>query len=321
MKIRTVLAALAALSLNAAANATEFPTKPITFVVPLGAGGSMDVIARALAPKLQDRLGKPVVVDNRVGGGTVIAANAVANAPADGHTLLFAPSGTLTTNGFIYKSLSYDPVKSFTPVALYVKVPFVLVVNPELPVKSVAELVALSKTKPLSFGSTGTGAVPHLAGELLKAKTGMAMTHVPYKGAIPALNDVVAGHVQLTFADPSLAPQLIDGGKVRALGVSSLTRVGVLPNVPPLAEAGVPGFEAVSWHLIVAPAGTPADVVAKLHAEIKAIFAQPEMQAQLTRMGLIPVDSPPVAELNKFLAQEIEKWGAAVKQAGLVGSE
>jgi tripartite-type tricarboxylate transporter receptor subunit TctC len=299
----------------------DYPNRPITFVIPLGAGGSMDIIARAIGPKLTEMLGKPVIVENRTGGGTVIAANAVAKSPPDGYTLLFAPSGTLTTNAALYRSLAYDPVKDFTPVALYVKVPFVLVINNDLPVTSVADLVKLSKQSPLSFGSTGTGAVPHLAGELFKARTGIEMTHVPYKGSQAALSDTMAGHVQLTFADPALAPQLIKEGKVRALGVTSLTRVGVVPDVPPLAEAGVPGFEAVSWHMIMAPAGTPQPIVDKLHAAFKKIFADPELRQKLVLMGLVPVDTPSVPELRAFLANEMKNWSGAVQQAGLAGSE
>jgi tripartite-type tricarboxylate transporter receptor subunit TctC len=303
------------------AQTTDFPSRPVTFVIPLGAGGSMDIIARAIAPKFEMRLGKPAVIENRTGGGTVIAANTVAKAAPDGHTLLFAPSGTLTTNAALYKALSYDPVKDFVPVALYVKVPFVLVINNDVPAKSVAELVTLSKQRPLSFGSTGTGAVPHLAGELFKAKTGIVMTHVPYKGSQAALSDTMAGHVQITFADPALAPQLIKEGKVRALGVTSLTRVGVVPDVPPLADVGVPGYEAVSWHMIMAPAGTPPAVVTKLRETFRAIFSEADIRDKLVQMGLVPVDTPDESELRAFIAREMKNWGSAVQQAGLAGSE
>jgi len=323
VRLHIGLIALALLSGTVLTRADDYPTRPITFVVPLGAGGSLDIIARSLGPKLTERLGKPIVIENRTGGGTVIAAASVARAAPDGYTILLAPSGTLTTNATLHRSLSYDPRKDFIPVALYVKVPFVLVVNPSLPIESVSDLVKYAKDNPgkLAFGSTGTGAVPHLAAELFKTKIGIEMTHVPYKGAIPALTDVVAGHVQLTFADPSLAPQLIKEGKVRAIGVTSFTRVGVLPEVPPIADAGVPGFEAVSWHMAVAPAGTPRPVVDKLHDEIKRAMAQPAMREQLIKMGLIPVDTPGVEELQRFLAREIDGWGKLVRQTGLAGSE
>jgi tripartite-type tricarboxylate transporter receptor subunit TctC len=281
----------------------------------------MDIIARTVGPKLAERLGKPVVIENRTGGGTVIAANAVAKAPPDGHTLLIAPSGTLSTNATLYKKLPYDPIKDFAPVALYVKVPFILVIDPALPVRSVADLVKLAKEKPLSYGSTGIGAAPHLAGELLKTALGIEMTHVPYKGMVQILSDLMAGHIDVAFGDPAIAAQLAREGKLRALGVSSLVRVPVAAEIPTLAEAGIPGFEAVSWHLVVAPAETPKPVINRLHAELKAIMASPEIAQQLVTMGLIPVDSPPVDELGRFVAQEVERWGKLVQKAGIAGSE
>jgi len=320
---RCVLAALVLIALAPASSAQDFPTRPITLVVPLGAGGAMDIIARSFGPKLAERLGKPVVIENRVGGGTVIAANSVAHAAPDGHTLLIAPSGTLTTNVTLYKKLSYDPVKDFVPIALYCKVPFMLVVNSSLPVKTIPELVRYAKDNPgkLSFGSTGTGAAPHLAGEMLKTMTGIEMTHVPYKGGPPALNDTIAGHVQLFFADTAITPPLLAEGRIRALGVSSLTRAGVLPEVPTIAEAGVPGFEAVSWHLIVAPANTPRPIVERLHAELKSVMKSDEIWQQMIRMGLIPVDSPSVEELQSFVQSEMVRWGKLVRQVGIAGTE
>jgi tripartite-type tricarboxylate transporter receptor subunit TctC len=317
------LLAMAALTLclGAGASAETFPARPVTLVVPLGAGGAMDVIIRTMGPKLTEILGQPMIVENKTGGGTVTAAQYVAKASPDGYTLLVAPSGTLTTNVVLYKSLPYDPVRDFIPVALYTKVPFVLVVNADLPVKNIADLVRYAKAgNKLSYSSTGTGAVPHLATELLKSALGIEMTHVPYRGAPPALTDVIAGHVQLTFADPSLAPPILKDGKVRALGASSLTRIGIMPDVPALTEAGVPGFEAVSWHMVVAPAGTPPDVVEKLHAAFKAVGKQPELQEKLVGMGLIPVDTPSVPELRKFLDAEMVKWRAQVEKAGIAGS-
>jgi tripartite-type tricarboxylate transporter receptor subunit TctC len=250
----------------------------------------------------------------------VIAATAVAKAAPDGHTLLIAPSGTLSTNATLYKKLPYDPAKDFVPLALYAKVPFVLVVNPSLPMRSVADLIKLSKEAQLSYGS-GIGAAPHLAGEMLKSALGIEMTHVPYKGMVQSLTDVVAGHIQLTFGDPAVSIPLITEAKVRALGVSSLTRVPAASHIPPLAEVGVPGFEAVSWHLIVAPAHTPEKVVNRLHSELKSIMSSPEMQRQLIGMGLIPIDSPAVDELQRFVDSEIARWGKLVHQAGLAGSE
>jgi tripartite-type tricarboxylate transporter receptor subunit TctC len=305
------------------AQAEEYPSRPITLVLPLGAGGAMDIVARGtLGPRLAERLGQPVVIENRTGGGTVIAANAVAKAAPDGYTLLFAPSGTFTTNVAVFKQLPYDPTRDFVPIALTSKVAFVLVVNPSLPVQSMAELIAYAKANPgkLSFASTGTGQAPHLAGEMLKSMAGIEMTHVPYKGSPPALNDVIAGHVQLTFTDPAISPPLIKDAKVRALGVSSLTRVDVLPDVPPIAQT-LPGFEAVSWHLVAAPADTPKAVVDRLHAELAAVLALPEVRRQMINIGLIPVDTPSVTELRRFVSDEIVRWGKLVEQAGIAGSE
>jgi tripartite-type tricarboxylate transporter receptor subunit TctC len=319
--LRNIVAIIAlALSIATPAFAETFPARPVTLVVPLGAGGAMDVIIRTMGPKLTEILGQPMIVENKTGGGTVTAAQFVAKSAPDGYTLLVAPSGTLTTNAVLYKSLPYDPIRDFVPVGLYTKVPFVLVVNSDLPIKTIPELVSYAKSNKLSYSSTGTGAVPHLATELLRSALGIEMTHVPYRGAPPALTDVVAGHVQLTFADPSLAPPLLKDGKVRALGASSLSRIGIMSDVPPLAEAGVPGFEAVSWHMVAAPAGTPPDVVEKLHAAFKAVGKQPEIQEKLTGMGLIPVDTPSVPELKKFLEIETVKWRQQVEKAGIAGS-
>jgi tripartite-type tricarboxylate transporter receptor subunit TctC len=322
--VRTALIGLALVGFAAAARAQDYPNRPITLVLPLGAGGAMDIVARSgLGPKLAERLGRPVVIENRLGGGTVIAATSVAHAAPDGYTLLFAPSGTLTTNATLYKSLPYDPGKDFIPVALTSKIGFVLVVNADLPVRSLADLITYAKQNPgkLSYGSTGTGATPHLAIEMIKSATGIEMTHVPYKGSIAALTDVVAGHIQLTFTDPAISPQLIAEGKVRALGVSSLTRVGVLPDVPTLAESGLPGFEAVSWHMLVAPAGTPKDIVTRLNTELKGIMSLPETKKQIVDIGLIPMEPPSVEEMQKFLAAEIARWGKLVHEAGIAGTE
>jgi tripartite-type tricarboxylate transporter receptor subunit TctC len=321
MLLRKLAVIAWALCAGSAALAETFPNKPVTLVVPLGAGGAMDVIVRTMGAKLTERLGQPMIVENKTGGGTVTAAQFVAKATPDGYTLLVAPSGTLTTNAVLYKTLPYDPVHDFVPIALYTKVPFVLVVNSSLPINNIADLVRYSKGGgALSYSSTGTGAVPHLATELLKSALGIEMTHVPYRGAPPALTDVVAGHVQVTFADPSLAPPMLKDGKVRALGASSLSRIGIMPDVPPLAEAGVPGFEAVSWHMVVAPAGTPPEVVEKLHAEFKAVGQLPEIQEKLVGMGLIPIDTPSVGDLRKFLEAEMTKWRQQVEKAGIAGS-
>ena len=320
MKWRLLAVALAPALAPAPAAAQDFPTRPVTLVVPLGAGGVIDVISRVLGARLTERFGKPVVIENRTGGGTVTAAVQVAKAAPDGHTLLNAPSGTLTTNVALYKSLPYDPVNDFVPIALTAKVPFVLVVNPALPVRSIPDLVRLANARPLSYGSTGTGTVAHLAAELLKSRTGIQMTHVPYRGVVQSLTDVAAGHVQLAFASPDSGMGLMRDGKVRPIGVSSLTRVNVLPDISPLAEAGLPGFEAVSWHLIVAPIATPGEIVDRLHGEIKRVMAAPEITRQIADMGLIPIDTPSVAALRAFMRTELAQWSKLVQQAGIAGS-
>jgi tripartite-type tricarboxylate transporter receptor subunit TctC len=317
------LALAAALLLPRGAAAQDYPNRPVTIVVPYSVGGGTDILARALAQKFSERFGKPFVVENRPGGGTVIAANAVARAAPDGHTLIFAPSGMLTINPTLYKSLPYDAEKDFVPVALVSNVPFVLVVTPSLPVSSVTDLIRYGKEKPgrLAYASPGTGTMGHLAGELLKQMAGLDITAVPYKGNMPALTDVVAGHVHLTFTDPAISPPMIRDGKVRALGVTSLARAGALPDVPPLAETGLPGFEAISWHMIMAPSGTPQPIVDRLHAELRSILALASVQDQITRIGLIPVATPSLEELRRFVAAEMDRWGKLVHQVGIAGTE
>ncbi len=323
--VRTVTAlAIALLPAAFGAQAQDYPNRPIPLILPLGAGGAMDILARGqLGPKLSERLGKPVIIENRTGGGTVIAATAVAKSPPDGYTLFFTPAGTLTTNVTLYKQLPYDPAKDFVPVALTSKVAFILVVNPSMPVNSVAELVKYAKERPgqLSYGSTGIGATPHLAFEMFQRVAGIKMTHVPYRGMPPATNDVIAGHINMVFTDPAFAPPLIAEGKLKALAVSSLTRIASVPNVPTLNELGFKDFEAVSWHMVVAPAGTPKDVVARLNKELKSIMASPEVQQTLVKMGLIANDTAPPDELKRYLDTEIDRWGKLVQQVGIAGTE
>ncbi len=303
--------------------AQEYPTRPITLVVPLAAGGAMDIVARTVAQKLSERLGRAVVVENRVGGGTVLAAASVAKAAPDGYTLMFTPGPTLTTNLAIYKSLPYDPRKDFTPIGLTSQVAFAFVINPSLPVNSLADLIKYAKDKPgaLILASPGVATMPHLAGEILMSKTGIEIRHAPYRGSPAALNDVVAGHVHMMFADPSISVQLIGEGKLRALGVSSRNRIGVLPELAPMAEAGIPGFEATNWHMIVAPARTPSEIVQKLHAELMAVNALPEVKQQIVKIGLLPMESPSPDALRTFLDDEITTWTKFVQQIGLAGSQ
>jgi tripartite-type tricarboxylate transporter receptor subunit TctC len=316
------LCVLAFLATAASASAQDYPARQVTFVLPFAPGGAIDIYARAFAQKLSDKFGKPFVVENRPGAGTVIAANSVARAAPDGYTILVSPS-PLAINATLYKKLPYDTAGDFMSVAYVADIPLVLVVHPSLPVKSIPELINYAKANPgkLSYASSGRGTTLHLSGEMLKSMTGIQMTHVPYKGGPPALNDVVAGHVQLVFADPSSALQQIRAGTVRPLGITSKVRLPSAPEIPPIAEAGVPGFEAVSWTAFIAPAKTPGPIAAKLHAELTALAATPEMREQTVKLGMLPVTSPSLAALQKFLPREIGRWGKLVQQAGIAGSE
>ena len=262
-------------------------------------------------------------MENRLGAGGVIAANAVAKAAADGYTL-FAASGTqLAIQVTLHKALPYDPAIDFVPVALVASVPFVLIVHPSLPVKTAGDLVRLARERPgqLSFGSSGVGGPPHLYMELLQTMTGTKMTHIPYKGTSQAIVDVVAGRVPILMSDVAPAAPLIKAGTVRALGVSSTTRVAVLPDVPPIAENGVPGFDAVAWIMLVAPAAVSPRVVDKLHGDLKAIVAMPQTRQRLIGLGVIPIDTPPVPDLKAFVKSEIGRWRKVVQHAGLAGSQ
>jgi tripartite-type tricarboxylate transporter receptor subunit TctC len=313
---------LAALAVGSA-SAQTYPSRPVTVVVPYAAGGGLDLIGRMLAQRLTDRLGQSFVVENRLGAGGVIAATSVAKAPPDGYTLFAAASTQMAIQVTLHKKLPYDPAADFAPVALIASVPFVLVVHPSLPVQSMTDLIKLAKEKPgkLSFGSSGVGGPPHLYTELLKTMTGTEMTHIPYKGTAQAMNDVVAGHVPIIFSDLAPAIPLLKAGKLRPLGISSKVRFAGLPDVPPLAEVGVPGFDAVAWVMIVAPANTPATIVDKLHSELKSIAALPETQKYLVSIGNIPLTTPPPEELRRYVKTEIVRWGKVVEQAGIAGSQ
>jgi tripartite-type tricarboxylate transporter receptor subunit TctC len=310
-------AGLSLLCMSGAA-AENYPTRPVTIIVPYAPGGGTDLLARIVGQELAKRLGKSFIVENRPGGGTVIAAVAAARAPPDGYTLLMGTSTPLAINATLHRNLPYDPVADFVPLALVANVPFVLVVNPSLPVKSVSELIKLAKEKPgsLSYGTSGPGSPHHLYSELFKSMTGIEMTHIPYKGSVPALTDVVAGHIPLMFVDLGPAQPMIKDGKVRALGVSSAVRVASLPDVAPIAEVGVPGFDAVAWQMLVAPAKTPKEIVDMLYKELKAILALPEIKQRINKLGMIPVDSPPPEELARYVKTEIVRWGDVVKKSG-----
>jgi tripartite-type tricarboxylate transporter receptor subunit TctC len=302
------------------ARADDYPTRAVTLIVPWAAGGAVDTVARIVAPKLSDRLGKPVVIENRPGGGSTIGTAAGAKAAPDGYTLGIPGSGSMAISPAMYKSLSYDPTRDFAPIALIGRVPFVLIVNPALPIKSIPDLIKYAKTNKLNYGSGGAGSPHHLYAEMFKGMTGIQMTHIPYKGSADAIKDVVAGHIQLLFSDPAPSVPLIRSGTVRALAVTTLARWSVAPEIPPLNEAGVPGFDAAGWFMVAGSAGTPKPIVERLHADFKSIMGSADVQKLVDRTGVVPVVSPPLAELPKFIASEKERWGKVVKQAGLSGS-
>jgi len=297
--------------------ADDYPERSVTILCPYAAGGATDILARMLGQALAERLAKPFVVENRPGAGTVIAANAAAKAAPDGYTLLMGTSTPLAINATLHKKLPYNPAKDFVPLALVAKVPFVLVVNPALPVHTTAEFIKYTKEHPnnLSFGTSGPGSPHHLYMELFKAMTGTEMVHVPYKGSVPALTDVMAGVITAMFVDLAPSLNLIREGRVRALGVSSDARVPELPGVPPVADA-VPGFEAVAWQMLVVPAGTPKPVVDKLHTALKEIEERPEIEHKIRQFGMLPIMTPPVADLQTFVETEIARWGKVVQKSG-----
>ena len=317
-KTRQILAVCLALFLPASmAVADDYPVRTVTILCPYAAGGATDILARMLAQGLSEKLGKPFIVENRPGAGTMIAADAAAKSKPDGYTLLMGTSTPLAINATLHKKLPYDPATDFVPLALVANVPFVLVVNPSLPVRTTADLVKYAKANPgkLSFGSSGLGSPHHLYMELFKTMTGTELVHVPYKGSVPALTDVMAGVIPVMFVDLAPSLNLIRDGRVRALGVSSKTRVPELSDVPPIAD-DVPGFEAVAWQMVVAPAATPKPIVEKLHEALKQIEAQPEIQSKIRQLGMIPIATPPVAEMQSYIKLEIARWGRVVQKSG-----
>ena len=319
---RTLIAAsLSALALGAivlpAQAQDKWPSKPITYVVPFPAGGTTDILARLIGQKLGPALGTTVIIDNRPGAGGNIGSELVARAAPDGYTIMGGTISSHSINASLYK-LSYDPLKSFAPITLIGTNANVLVVNPASPVHSVKELIAAAKAKPgsLSFASAGNGTSQHLSAELFKTMTGIDMVHIPYKGSAPAIQDVIGGQVPLMFDTTVVAGPFIQSGKVRPLAVTSAKRVPTLPDVPTMAEAGVPGYEVVSWQAMFAPAGTPPAVVQRLQTEVAAILKQPDVQERLAKLGVDPSGMAP-QQLAEFQAAEIAKWAKVVKAANV----
>ena len=314
MKLSTLILATTLAVLPIWANAQTYPNKPVRVVVTFPAGGAPDILARLFADKAQ--LGQPVVIDNVPGAGGNIGADKAAKAPADGYTLVMGTVGTHSINGSLYSKMPYDMVKDFTPVGHVASAPNLLVVNNDLPVKTVAELIAYLKAHPnkLSFGSPGIGSSVHVSGELFKSLTGTTMQHVPYKGRQFAIPDLVGGQIQLMFDNMPSALPMAKEGKIRAVAQTTAKRSAAAPDVPTVGET-VPGFEATTWFAMFAPAGTPKDVVAKVNAEMVRVFKLPDVVEKLKTLGLEPWISTP-EELAKYQASEIVKWAKVVKESG-----
>ena len=294
-----------------------FPDKPIRLIVPFPPGGAADVMARGMAQRLGSELGQQIVIDNRGGAGGTTAAEAAAKSPADGYTLFFGTMGTHAINAALYPKLRYDPLKDFSPISLTHTTPRVLEVGPSVPAKTVAELIALAKAKTggLSYGSAGNGSSSHLSGALFELLAGVDMVHVPYKGSSPLLVDVLAGRVDMTFDSYTVYEEHIKAGKVRALGVTSAKRMAALPQVATIAELGLKGYDVSNWLGLFAPAGTPKEVVAALHAAVGKAMATPALRAQLTALGIEPAFNTP-DEFTALIKAELPKWAEIVKKSG-----
>ena len=308
-------AAAATFALAAAAAAAAYPDRPIRLVVPYTPGGVTDALARVLAKGLSDRLGQSVIVENRGGGGANIGADAVAKAAPDGYTLLMGSAATHAINSSLYKSLPYDHIKDFAPITQVAQVPNILVVHPSVPAKDVRELIAYAKANPgkLNFGSSGAGGTIHLSGELFKTLAGVDMLHVPYKGSAPAVSDLLGGQVQVMF-DSSVVPH-VKSGRLRALAVTSSKRSTALPDVPTMAEAGLPGYESTAWFGVLAPAGTPQAILARLHDEMVAVLKDPATQAWMKQQGFDGIGDTP-AQFAAYIRKETDKWAKVVKASG-----
>ncbi len=302
----------------ARAQTQDFPSKLVRIVVPLAAGGSADAMARLVAAGLTKQLGQTVIVENKPGAGGLNGMTEVARAPRDGYVLGYSLAGALTVANHIVPKMPYDPAKDFAPITQVVAVPEVIVVNPKIAVKTLQQFVALTKANPgkFNFGSAGNATIPHLGGELLKHEAGVNLVHVPYRGTGPALNDLLAGQVQMMVADVTLVRAHIDSGRLLALAVAGPRRIAALPNVPTTAEAGLPGMLVSNWHAMVAPAGTPIDVVNKLRDAVKQAMAMPEVVARLEQEGAEAVTSTP-SQTVAFLDKERTRWGQLVKTLGI----
>lgn len=295
-----------------------YPSKPLRWIVGFAPGGITDIMTRILARHLSESLGQPVVVENRAGGGGLIAAQLAARAPADGYTLFSGTISTLATNVSTYRKLPYDPVRDFAPVTLTAMTPYLLVVHASIPARSVKEFISLAKSRPgqITFGTAGSGGGSHLATEMFRAMAGIDLVHVPYKGAAPAMTDLLTGQIGMNFNQPPSTLPHMASGRIRVLAASGARRVESMPDVPTLAEAGLAGYEATSWQGLLLPAGTPAAVVTRLHKDVSAVLSAAEMRERLKSAGSDVIPTTP-EEFSRFIVLEIEKWGKVVREAGL----
>jgi len=300
------------------AGAQPYPSKAIRMVVPFPPGGPNDILGRLIAQRLTAQVGQQVVIDNRGGAGGIIGAELAARAVADGYTLLFGGTAPLSINPWLHKQLPYDPIKDFVAVSLVGTAPSLLVTHPNVPVKTVRDLIALAKAKPgqLNFASAGIGTPPHLAGELFKSMAGVDMVHVPYKGGGPALTDLLAGQVGIYFSGISSALPFVKEAKLHGIAMTSAKRSAVMPEMPTIAESGLPGYEVGNWYAIVAPAATPQPIVARLNTEINKTLALPDVKQRFLDLAADPAGSTP-GDLSAYIRSEIAKWGKVIKIAGI----
>lgn len=312
-----LLAFLSTLASNGWAQVDNWPSKPIRLIVTFPPGGSSDAAARIVAPRLAERLGQPVVVDNRPGAGGGVGLDIAAKAPGDGYTIVLASAGGLTANPSLYSRLSYEPVRDFAPITLFGTSPFVLVSNPSLPVSSVADVVKLAKAQPgrLSYASGGNGTAMHLSGELLKSMAQVRILHIPYRGSGPALMAVMAGDTQLAIVDITTAASHIKSGRVKVLGVLGKNRSSMASDIPSLSESGLPGYEASGWFGILAPAATPATTLQRLNTEITAVLRSPEVRERFVATWLEPLPSTQ-EEMASLMKTETTKWARVIKESG-----
>lgn len=317
-----IVTALSAVVPSATA-ADAYPTRAITIIVPFAPGGVTDLLARVVAQKLGEKFGHPVTVENKGGAGTIVAAVATSNAAPDGYTLMMATGSTMSINTTLYKKLPYNPDSDLAPVALVASSPFLLITNPDLPVKSVGDLIKLAKEQPgkLNYGTGGVGSTVSVLPALLKSMTGTQMNEVPYRGTTPALTDTMAGHIQFMFVDIAAGEGVVKENKVRVLGISTSKRFEGLPDIPTIAESGVPGFDGDSWQMIVAPAKTPKDILAKLNTAIGEIVAQPDVRARMIKLGTVPGRREATDELRIFVNAETVRWGKVLTDAGVAHSQ